>query len=196
MSANKIAMIPVMFSTEEIKKINKEIQTKYITDQSIENSEKSAGWATKKAKVHHIPCPPLMEYLHPFITEIQKANMDCFGYDLFFYFTCAMFNYNVYDGETKDEYGWHTDGTQDGAPTDIKLTCILNLSEDTYEGGDLVIFPNYQDTKKEEYKNLVGKFRTPGTAIIFNSFMPHKVLPVTKGKRITLTYWVEGPTWK
>ena len=93
------------------------------------------------------------------------------------------------------EYGWHIDGSQEKI-FDAKLTCLLNLSEEPYEGGDFLCFPDYNDPEKEEYKNLMGQFRIPGTIIIFHPSRPHKVLPVTKGKRITLTYWAEGPSWK
>ena len=195
MSINRIAYSPILFSMEQIKEINKEIQTKYITDKSIEASHREAA-VLKTAKVNHIPCASMMEYLHPFISFIQGTNRMYFGYDLFFYLNVQSFNYNVYEGKTKDEYNWHTDGSPDGQPTDIKLTCLLNLSEDTYEGGDFLIFPEYHDPEKEEYKENAGRFRTPGTAIMFPSQWPHKVTPVTKGERITLTYWAEGPAWK
>ena len=36
-------------------------------------------------------------------------------------------------------------------------------------------------------------FRTPGTVIAFKSYLPHEVTPVTKGERITLTYFIRGP---
>ena len=195
MAINSIVVSHVMFSPEHIKEINKEIQ-KYVTDQSVEYSEGVPVNSIKKAKVHYVPCSPLMGHLHPFISFIQRVNREVFGYNLFLYFDEQKFNYNVYEGKTKDEYNWHTDGAPAGSPTDIKLTCLLNLSEDTYDGGDRLIYPDYVDPEKEEYNEVVGKFRTPGTAIIFHPQRLHKVLPVTKGKRITLTYWARGPAWK
>ena len=36
-------------------------------------------------------------------------------------------------------------------------------------------------------------FRTPGTVIAFKSYLLHEVTPVTKGERITLTYFIRGP---
>ena len=35
-----------------------------------------------------------------------------------------------------------------------------------------------------------------GETLIFTSLWAHKVSPVTKGKRITLTYWATGPSWR
>ena len=68
---------------------------------------------------------------------------------------------------------------------DTKLTCLLNLSEETYEGGKFYTIGS----------NEVVKFDS-GMAIIFNSMIAHKVTPVTKGERITLTYWAYGPSWR
>ena len=127
MAINRIVTSPVLFSTEQIKGINHEIQ-KYIIDESGEPFDQIAEGKVKKAKVNYVPCPPLMEFLHPFISFIQRTNVKHFGYNLFFYLNDETFNYNVYEGKTKDEYDWHTDGTLESEPSDIKLTCLLNLS--------------------------------------------------------------------
>ena len=188
-----IYVSPVIFTTEQINKINQEIN-KRISNNTLEAL--SAPAPGKMATIHKIPCMDMMEFVYPFISEMRKVNMDLFGYDAYFYLESDSFNYNVYKSETKDEYYWHTDGTEFGEASDIKLTGILNLSQDSYEGGDFLIFPHYQDTESKEYKDVLGKFHTPGTIAIFNSTIPHRVLPVVKGKRITLSYWAHGPRWK
>jgi len=72
---------------------------------------------------------------------------------------------------------------------DIKLTCLLNLSEDDYSGGDLFLFDGGQEKKTE-------KFNNPGTAIIFPSFINHKVSKLISGKRNTLAIWWYGPKFR
>ena len=67
----------------------------------------------------------------------------------------------------------------------MKLTCLLNLSEEPYEGGE---FYTITSNEKEEF--------TSGMGLIITSLIAHKVTPVTKGERITLTYWVAGPLWR
>ena len=184
MSVNTIYVSAVLFSTEQIKEINKEIQ-KFITDDSTENSENPA--LGKKGKFNLIPCGAMMNFLYPYISEIQRANMKFFGYDIFFYLGTDQFNYNVYDGKTKDEYDWHTDGTKMEAPSDIKLTCLLNLSEEPYEGGELMLRINNTD----EVVDL-----KPGSIVVFKSWLSHKVTSVIKGERISLTTWAEGPKFR
>jgi len=39
----------------------------------------------------------------------------------------------------------------------------------------------------------VANFKKPGDAILFRSFLNHEVTPVTKGERITLSYFINGP---
>jgi len=110
-------------------------------------------------------------------------NKRIFGYDIFWDFHLDTLNYNVY--EVGGEYGWHIDATDGNSPIDIKLTCLLNLSEERYEGGE---FCAINSSKNAEF--------TSGMALITNSLVAHKVTPVTKGERITLTYWAEGPSWR
>tara|TARA_R100000995_G_C3477206_1_gene121661 strand:+ start:1234 stop:1791 length:558 start_codon:yes stop_codon:yes gene_type:complete len=88
--------------------------------------------------------------------------------------------YNVYSSSIRGHYGEHMDRSRD-AISDCKLTFLLNLSEDEYEGGDLIV-------NKE-----VTNFKKPGSAILFRSFLNHEVTPVTKGERITLSYFINGP---
>jgi len=80
----------------------------------------------------------------------------------------------------KGHYGWHEDHGE-GVHCVRKLSMVIQLTpEKDYEGGGLVLFPNTRAP------------RTRGSAIIFPSFVTHKVEPVTKGKRMSLVTWVEG----
>ena len=128
-----------------------------------------------------------MELLHPWLYQCQQANRDIFGYDMYWDFHLDALNYNVYG--INDEYDLHIDAINDKTdpPTDMKLTCILNLSEEPYEGGEFCLI-NSSLAEKIKFDSGMG--------IIFNSTIAHKVTPVIKGERITLTYWGTGPAWK
>ena len=91
--------------------------------------------------------------------------------------------YNVYSGDIKARYGEHHDSSRSWA-FDAKLTFLLNLSPDEYEGGDLII------------NKRLTNFRKPGSVILFKSNLMHEVTPVTKGERITLTYFINGPKFQ
>ena len=167
------------FTQEQVKEINKEIR-KNIRQKEPLNA---AASAIKVGNFFHIPCLSLTELLHPWLKQCQVINKKVFGYDIFWNFPVESFNYNVYD--KSGEYDWHTDVTKNKV-CDIKLTCLLNLSEETYEGGEF-------RTIGKPNENI--KF-TSGMGLIFNPLIAHKVTPITKGERITLTYWGVGPSWR
>ena len=167
------------YPQEQIKEINKEIKKNIFRKQP---PNEPAPNTSKIGEFFHIPCLPLMGLVHPWIYECQQINRKVFGYDIYWDFHLETMNYNVYG--KNGEYGWHID-KQDYATQDTKLTCLLNLSEEPYEGGDFFIVG-----EKEKIKF------TSGMGLVLNSLIAHKVTPITKGERITLTYWAEGPKWR
>ena len=88
--------------------------------------------------------------------------------------------HNVYSSDVQGHYGEHSDESRN-LLWDSKMTMLINLSEGEYEGGDLIV------------NKTVTDFRTPGSIIVFKSYLPHEVTPVTKGERISLTYFIKGP---
>jgi PKHD-type hydroxylase len=115
--------------------------------------------------------------------------------------------YTVY--KKGDEYDWHVDGFQDRyaakqlvsepltpMPLDKttnpllaglvrKLSISVNLSSpEDYEGGNLQL----------RYNNQTWEIDSPpiGSAIVFPSFIEHRITPVTKGIRKSLVLWNLG----
>ena len=169
------------FTQEQVKEINKEIR------KNISEKEPLGlrATATKMGKFFHIPCSSLLEILHPWLKQCQEINTKVFGYDIFWNFNLESFNYNVYD--KSGEYDWHTDVTKN-KECDIKLTCLLNLSEETYEGGEFHTMGNRNPNESIKF--------TSGMGLVFNSLIAHKVTAVTKVERISLTYWGVGTSWR
>ena len=168
------------FTHEQIKEINKLIKK---GESKKEDSSLAAASTTKKGEFSIIPILPLMDIIHPWIYQCQQANSEIFGYDIYWNFHIEVLNYNVYG--IGGEYGWHIDANNKNQPIDMKLTCLLNLSEEPYEGGE---FYPINANKKQKFD--------PGMGLIINSLVAHKVTPVTKGERITLTYFANGPSWR
>lgn len=70
-----------------------------------------------------------------------------------------------------------------------KLSFSLQLSDiDEYEGGQV----QFMDDNSQTYFAPKSK----GTLIIFDSRTRHRVLKVTKGRRLSLVGWVVGPRWR
>ena len=168
------------FTQEQVKEINKKVKENIRERQP---SKEAAQNVNKIGEFSIVPCVPLMELLHPWLSHCQYANKEIFGYDIYWHFHLEALNYNVYG--IGSEYGWHIDANEEKDGFDGKLTCLLNLSEGSYEGGE---FKLIGIDKKIKFDS--------GGGLIFNSLIVHKVTPVIKGERITLTYWAMGPSWR
>jgi PKHD-type hydroxylase len=83
-------------------------------------------------------------------------------------------------------YDWHMDYGPGQCQT-RKLSISIQLSDPKdYEGGNLEFASARVDQEQ---------LRKRGAAIIFPSFMLHRVTPIISGKRRSLVAWVDGPTY-
>ena len=90
-------------------------------------------------------------------------------------------------GEEGGHYGWHSDyGTSKRGDWTRKLSASLLVSDPSeYEGGDLILL--------DYHNNEIKMPKAKGTIIVFDSRLPHKVTPVTTGRRVSLVTWMYGP---
>ena len=122
---------------------------------------------------------------------MMSANNEYFKYDLDYFHSKVQST--VYTADKRDHYNWHVDTSnsviKSGSNKERKLSCYLIISgPNEYEGGELEF----------QYDNIFHKSYKPerGECIIFPSWLPHKVNPVTSGKRISLVAWIQGPLFK
>ena len=141
---------------------------------------------TKTAKVTCTQWDYLSEILSEVWLNWQIINHTEFGYNLYPILERTLLNYNVYDSSNYGEYDYHIDASAVES-YDIKLTAMINLSEEYYEGGDFIMLDSNVKFR------TIKEFSLPGSSIIFKSWLPHKVTPVTKGIRKTISHWFYGP---
>jgi len=119
----------------------------------------------------------LGQYIEQANNTLWKFNLNSIGDSI---------QYTVYH-EGGGHYDWHVDI----GPSSInhrKVSLTIQLSDpDEYEGGDLEIWTG------GEFKTIERK---QGCAIIFPSFLMHRVTPITKGIRRSLVLWVGGDSYK
>lgn len=88
---------------------------------------------------------------------------------------------------TGDFYGWHMDSGR-GRNSIRKLSITIQLSDpDEYDGGEL----QFLSAKKE-----INAPKEKGTAIVFPSYVYHRVQPVIRGTRKSLVGWIAGPPYR
>ena len=115
---------------------------------------------------------------------IQTANRNHFGFDDVHVTEQAQFTEYPEGGF----YDWHMDNDviMSHEPPVRKISMTLLLSpENQFEGGDLEISSPGKAAKLKQ-----------GHAIIFASFLNHRVKPVTRGVRQSLVMWFGGTPFK
>jgi PKHD-type hydroxylase len=144
---------------------------------------------TRNNKVAWLNNPNIIELLQIYA---MKANEDCnWNFDIGVYETPQLSTYA--EGQF---YDWHVDtGVEQDYDTVVrKLTITINLN-DSYEGGNFQIERWGSPKIKKRYISVKGMKRT-GSILVFPSFLHHRVTPVIKGYKKSLTCWFRGPQFR
>jgi PKHD-type hydroxylase len=131
-----------------------------------------------------IPFKEMPEMYNQVNEFIQKANRNHFGFGDIQITEQAQFTEYPEGGF----YDWHTDTdvnmSHEPPVRKISMTCLLS-PENQFEGGDLELTSPGKTAKLKQ-----------GHAIIFASFLQHRVAPVTRGVRQSLVMWFGGEPFK
>ena len=177
------------YDKKQIKTIHDKIQKTY---SGMELAGKSAGQYEdgtdrKVADVQVVTYESIVSEIYKVIDEAYVSCNDNFGYNVIRPTMVDKLHYNTYTAKNKSKYDYHVDLS--GKPHyDFKMTLLVNLSPKEFEGGDFYLY------QTEEVH--VPQLKKPGSAIIIKSDMNHKVTPITKGIRRTLTHFMKGPAWR
>jgi PKHD-type hydroxylase len=153
---------------------------------SVGMGKPQGGVDTKKrtTTISWIPFKEMEPMYNDINIFIQKANKNHFGFGDIQITEQAQFTEYPEGGF----YNWHmdTDVNMQYEPPVRKISMTLLLSpENQFEGGDLELMaPGKRANMKQ------------GHAIIFASFINHRVAPVTKGVRQSLVMWFGGEPFK
>jgi PKHD-type hydroxylase len=85
----------------------------------------------------------------------------------------------------RGHFHWHDDYSHESEIAPRKLTVVIQLSDGAdYDGGDFEVFgpPNAAKTPRDR-----------GSILCLPSFVPHRVVPVTRGTRRVIVAWIAGP---
>ncbi|WP_417814279.1 2OG-Fe(II) oxygenase [Thalassospira alkalitolerans] len=117
---------------------------------------------------------------------VAEANRNVFDFSLSEFAEDAQIA--CYSGDQRGHYDWHSDVGASDIARRRKLTLVIQLSEpDQYEGGLLQLNPG---------GHIIDAPMERGTAILFPSFVLHRVAPTTAGLRYSLTQWVHGTPFR
>ena len=117
---------------------------------------------------------------------VAEANRESFGFDLTEFAESA--HVARYGAERAGHFDWHSDIGAGVLAAKRKLTVVVQLSAAAgYAGGVLDLWPDSQTRAVP---------RQQGLAVVFPSFVLHRVTPVTEGVRWSLTLWAHGPEFR
>jgi PKHD-type hydroxylase len=122
------------------------------------------------------------EKIHNIVTQV---NMMHFKFSLCY---TEPFQYSVYKEEELGFYDVHCDSNlrnTSGFSRKLSFSILLNDTSE-FEGGNLLLNIN---------QNPVELVLNKGDMVLFPSFLPHSVSPVTKGIRRSLVGWFCGPNF-
>ena len=137
------------------------------------------------ARVLETQCPWAFDRVRE---RVEWANQE-YRFDLHGLFEdLGVMRYDAPQGEVPaGHYRWHQD-FGGGIYSWRKVSVVALLSEpEDFDGGDLVLF-----TDGERKADLSQR----GDLVMFPSWVPHCVLPVTRGRRHTLVAWVSGARFR
>jgi predicted 2-oxoglutarate/Fe(II)-dependent dioxygenase YbiX len=174
------------YNKKQIKDLTSFIEKNYDNVQQKSRTPKDeAGKFKKNTNTLAITWEKVKHLTGHLEASVNAYNENNFGYTLFPFNNLMKLLLNIYDSKQKGEYGWHYDCARSDLK-DFKLSILVNLSE-KYEGGELQFFQGNQYTVKDF---------TPGTLLLFKSYINHRVTPVTKGVRKTLALFCSGPKFR
>lgn len=173
---------PSLLSNEQIDKIREYGDTLETTSVKLfgKHDERHV-----KATGSHMPLNDETRWLYDHMAKFaQEINEETYQYII------TGFEENFYYlsyQEPNEHFGWHIDaGPKTKTPR--KLSIVLQLSDPTeYDGGDLELFFGMNPCKTTKLKGLVTVFPSPTV---------HRVTPVTRGIRKTLTIFAAGPRFR
>ena len=69
------------------------------------------------------------------------------------------------------------------------MTLLINLSEESYDGGEF-------ELSMGQKPETIVEYSSPGSVVMFKSHILHRVKPVTSGTRKSLTLFITGPRFQ
>jgi PKHD-type hydroxylase len=120
------------------------------------------------------------------ITLAAEANRTVFNFSLAEFAESAQVA--GYDAGVGGHFDWHSDIGDGPLAGKRKLTMVVQLSDPAdYQGGRLEIIPS---------GHVVLADTARGAAVLFPSYLLHRVAPVTRGQRHSLTIRAHGPAFR
>lgn len=179
-------IIPNVFSDSEINKLHEyvNLNNHSLIKAKINSETEEPHYDYRRSDIIFLHQYNQFEDIYKIVLDnAVQANLVHFKFNLNY---IEPLQYSIYKEDDLGYYDVHIDSVlRDPKGFNRKLTFSILLNDTSeFEGGDLCL--HYT---KDPYKINLQK----GSMVLFPSYMPHSVTPVTKGIRKTLVGWLCGP---
>lgn len=176
---------PEAFTKDELIQIEELVKDVNQVEADTFNAEGISD--VRRSKIKWLHKSSKTEWLYARILElITEANSELWQFDVTN--MNESIQYTEYHAEDSGHYTWHQD-IGPGIAAQRKISITIQLSEsNSYEGGDLQIWQGGD--------SVINTQRGAGVAVLFPSYMMHRVTKTTKGIRKSLVLWVGGSSYR
>ena len=153
------------------------------------------GGSTRSSMIKWIPKNnPTWNWLYEKMMKLSiEANNELWRFDL--RTALEAIQYTEYYASENGHYDWHQDIGHGALPSKRKVSITIQLPEsDEYDGGELLICTGSNGSGQLDNNKICP--RGKGVAVLFPSYMMHRVTPVTRGVRKSLVLWVGGSHYR
>lgn len=180
--ATEIRAFRRVFSKDEIAAIMADAEHLPSKEATINPAAHQVAKSYRSSSVRWLPDEFAWVYERLF-QVVADANERLWKFDLSY--ARDPIQYTEYHATKEGKYDWHID-IGNAQSSDRKVSVTVQLCDD-YEGGDLELLRSRTpETQPKE----------AGTAVVFPSYLLHRVTPVTKGVRKSLVLWVCGKPFR
>jgi PKHD-type hydroxylase len=178
------------FSKEQLERLARDLESIAFQNATTIGSDKEsveAAEAIRKSKVKWLPQDSRFEWLYDLMLPLAKeANDNLWNFNL--YTMLEQIQYTEYWADENGHYTWHQD-IGPGNASKRKVSITIQLSDPSeYDGGELEIWWGGTSIRSCP--------KGAGVAVLFPSYMMHRVTPVTRGVRKSLVLWIGGEHYK
>ena len=173
---------PGFLTSTEVDNVRAQWQNNLEVDAQLSQGEEGYDDALRKTKLAFIEPINENQWLYEKLGALAiQCNQERYGFEILgFHYNLQLAKYGV-----GDFFNWHLDFGV-GPISNRKLSISVQLSDpDEYEGGELQFMIN---------DKFITAPKEKGTAIVFPSFMMHRVTPITAGTRQSIVGWIAGPS--
>ena len=134
--------------------------------------------AVRYAQARWLQPSPRTQFIRDLVDEMVRIANREFAYDIdTFREPLLHVTYPV-----GGHFCWHTDTAYGSMATRKLSVSVLLCDPDSYEGGRLEFCPG----------GALKNATEAGSAVVFPSYMAHRITPVTRGERVALVAWMHG----